>query len=111
MQAWKHLQDIGQVGQNKFIEGQQHLRKKMLTSKLSALADKTKTWMKELNMYPDLISAIRDGLYKETKDIPIVDTSQRNEFHADVSIAKYDDAHLPYSIRYFLEFKVPSVKA
>ncbi|KAF8232031.1 hypothetical protein L208DRAFT_1466105 [Tricholoma matsutake] len=28
-----------------------------------------------------------------------------------VSVAKYDDARLPYSIWYFLEFKVPSVEA
>jgi len=38
-------------------------------------------------MYPDLIGAIKDGLYKETKDILVVDTSQRNDFHADVSVA------------------------
>jgi hypothetical protein len=41
---------------------------------------------------------IRDGLYKETKDILVVDTGQRNEVHADVSVAKYDDACLPYSV-------------
>ena len=61
-------------------------------------------------MYPDLIGAIKDSLYKETKDILIVDTSQCNNFHADVSIAAYDDARLPYSVGYFLEFKLPSVE-
>ena len=90
------------------IEGPQHPHKKILTSKLSALEEKT--WTKELDMYPDLIGAIKDGLYKETKDILVVDTSQRNDFHADVSVATYDDARLPYSVRYFLEFKLPSVK-
>jgi hypothetical protein len=30
--------------------------------------------MKELDMYPDLIGAIKDGLYKETKNIHVVDT-------------------------------------
>jgi cytolysin (calcineurin-like family phosphatase) len=78
------------------IEGQQHPHKKILTSKLSALEEKT--WTKELDMYPDLIGVIKDGLYKETKDILIVDTSQHNDFHADVSVATYDNAHLPYSI-------------
>ena len=61
-------------------------------------------------MYPDIIGAIKDGLYKETKDILVVNTSQRNDFHADVSVATYDDARLPYSLRYFLEFKLPSVE-
>jgi hypothetical protein len=107
-QAWKHLQDTGRVGQNTLIGGQQHPHRNILTSKLSALVGKT--WVKELDMYPDLIGAIKDGLYKETKDILVVDTSQRNDFHADVSVATYDDAHLPYSVRYFLEFKLPTVK-
>ena len=77
-------------------------------SKLSAL--KKKTWGKELEMYPDLIGVIKDGLYKETKDILVVDTSQHNDFPADVSVATYDDARLLYSVRYFLEFKLPSVE-
>ena len=107
-QAWKHLQGDGRVGQNMLIKGQQHPRRKILTSKLSAL--EKKTWTKELDMYPDLIGAIRDGVYKETKNILVVDTSQRNDFHADVSVANYDDARLPYSVRYFLEFKLPNVE-
>jgi hypothetical protein len=90
------------------IKGQQHLRRKILASKLSAL--EKKTWTKELDMYPDLIGAIRDGVYKETKNILVVDTSQRNDFHADVSVANYDDARLPYSVRYFFEFKLRSVE-
>ena len=61
-------------------------------------------------MYPDLIGAIRDGLYKEAKDILVVDTHQHNDFYADVSVATYDDARLPYSVRYFLEFKLPSIE-
>jgi len=107
-QAWKHLQDNGRVGQNMLIKGQQHSRRKILTSKLSAL--ERKTWTKELDMYPDLIGAIRDGVYKETKNILVVDTSQCNDFHADVSIANFDDARLPYSVRYSLEFKLRSVE-
>jgi hypothetical protein len=61
-------------------------------------------------MYPDLIRAIKDGLYKETTDILVVDSHQHNEFYADISVATYDDARLPYSVRYFLEFKLPSVE-
>ena len=107
-QAWKHLQDNGRVGQNMLLKGQQHPRRKILTSKLSAL--EKRTWTKEVDMYPDLIGAIRDGVYEETKNILVVDTSQRNDFHADVSVANYEDARLPYSVRYFLEFKLPSVE-
>jgi len=95
--------------QNMLIEGQQHPCRKILTSKLSVLEENT--WTKELDTYPDLVGAIRDSLYNDTKHILIVDTSQCNDFHADVSVAKYDDTRLPYSIRYFLEFKLPSVKA
>ncbi len=73
LQAWKHLQDNGPVGHNMLIKGQQHPRRKILTSKLSAL--EKKTWTKELDMYPDFIGAIRDGVYKETKNILVVDTS------------------------------------
>lgn len=91
------------------IKEQQHPRRKILTSKLSAL--ETKTWTKELDMYPDLIDAIRDGVYKETKNILVVNTSQRNDFHADVSVANYDDSRLPYSVRYFLEIKLRSVES
>ncbi|KAK2465812.1 hypothetical protein APHAL10511_001453 [Amanita phalloides] len=109
-QAWKQLKETGRVSLNITLNVQQHPHKnlKILKSKLSALEEKT--WTKELDMYPDLIGAIKDGLYKQTKDILVVDTSQRNDFHADVSIATYDDARLPYSVRYFLEFKLPSVE-
>ncbi|KAH9969287.1 hypothetical protein BGW80DRAFT_1335442 [Lactifluus volemus] len=107
-QAWKLLQDDGRVGQNMFIQEQQHPSSKILTSKLSALQGKT--WKKELDMFPDFIGAIKEGLYNETNDIFVVDTSQRNDFHADVSVATYDDDRLPYSVRYFLEFKLPSVE-
>ena len=61
-------------------------------------------------MYPDLIGAIRDGLYKETKDILIVDSHQNSHFYADVSIATYDDARLLFSVWYFFEFKLPEVE-
>jgi hypothetical protein len=106
--AWKQLQDTGRVGQNTLIKEQDHPRRVILTSKLSAL--ERKTWTKELDMYPDLIGAIKEGLYQKTKHILVVDTSQRNDFHADVSVAEYNDARLPYCIRYFLEFKLPSVE-
>ena len=92
-QAWKDLQDSGRVGQNTLIEGQQHALREVLTSKLSALDEAT--WTKELDMYSGLVIAIKDGLYKE-KDIFLVDTSQRNDFPADVSVAAYEDARLPY---------------
>jgi hypothetical protein len=108
LQAWKRLQETGRVGQNTIIQEQQHPRRKILISKLSSL--KEETWTKELDMYQNLIGAIRDGLYKDTKDILVVDTHQHNDFPADVSVATYDDARLPYSVRYFLEFKLPSVE-
>ena len=109
-QAWKTLENDGRVSKNMLIKEQQHPRQKTLLTKLSALADKTTTWKKELDMYPDLIGAIRDGLYKDAKDILVVDTSQHHDFPADVSVATYDDARLPYTVRYFLEFKLPGIE-
>jgi hypothetical protein len=58
----------------------------------SCLSVGEKNWTKELDMYPDFVGAIRDGNYKETKCILVVDTSQRNYFHAGVSVVNYDDA-------------------
>jgi hypothetical protein len=73
------------------IEGLHHALREVPTSKLSALEGET--WTKELDMYPGLIGAIKDGLYKKTKDILVVDSSQRNDFHADVSVAA---SHAPF---------------
>jgi hypothetical protein len=108
LQAWKCLQDTGRVGQNTIIQVQQHPRRNILMSKLSAL--KENSWTKELDMYPDLIGVIKEGLYKVTNDILVVDTHQHNDFYADISVTTYDDARLPYSVRYFLELKLPSVE-
>ena len=96
-QAWTNLENDGRVSKSMLIKEQQYPHQRMLLTKLSAMADKTTTWMKELNMYPDLIGAIRDGLYKDAKDILVVNTSQHHNFQADVSVATYDDAccHTP----------------
>jgi hypothetical protein len=103
-QAWNCLQDTGRVFQNTIlIQGQKHSRRNILMSKLSALREEN--WTKEFDMYPDLIGAIRDGLYKETNDLLVVDSHQHKDFYADISVATYDDARLPYSVRYFLELK------
>ena len=107
-QAWKRLEGNGKVRPNAIIQEQQHLRRNSLMLKLSALKDKN--WNKELDMYPDLIGAIRDGFYKEMKDILVVDTHHYSNFSADISVAKYDDARLPYSAHYFLEFKLPGIE-
>lgn len=106
-QVWKRLEDDGRVGKKEIIkEMRHHPRRKALVKTLSPL--KEKTWIKELDMYPDVIDAIRDGFYKDTKDILVVDTHHHNNFCADVSIARYEDDRLPYCVRYFLEFKLPS---
>ena len=60
-------------------------------------------------MYPPIIKAIKDGLYKN-KDILVLDTSRNHDFSADISIASYDDGRLVYSLRYFLELKLPKVQ-
>lgn len=107
-QAWKNLHGSGRVSEEILVEEQKHPRRKNLASKLSAFDEKT--WAKEVDMYSDFIGAIKDGLYRETKDIHVVDTSQRKDFPADISVASYEDARLPYCARYFLEFKLPNVE-
>ena len=47
---------------------------------------KEKTWTKELDIYPDLISAIIDGLYKKTDDILVVDFHQHSNFYAHLLV-------------------------
>jgi len=61
-------------------------------------------------MYPDIVNAIKEGLYKGKNDVLVVDTHQRNDFHADISIAQYNDARLLHSLRYFLELKSLAVQ-
>jgi hypothetical protein len=107
-QAWKHLQDTGRVGQNMLIEGHSTCIER--SSRQSSQRWTKKLGLKSSTCIQTSLVRSRDSLYKETKDILVVDTSQRNDFHADVSVATYDDARLPYSVRYFLEFKLPSVE-
>ena len=108
-QAWNRLQETGKISTGTKIEDQKHPRKSILESKLSELQGKK--WTKELDMYPDLIRAIRDGLYDKDKDgILVVDTHKRHDIHVDVSVAEHDDARLPFSLHYFLEFKLPGVE-
>jgi hypothetical protein len=57
----------------------------------------------------DLMSPLYRSTYSY-KDILVVDTSQRKDFHTDVSVENYDDPRLPYFVQYFLEFKLPSVE-
>ena len=97
MQVLKCLEDDGCVSKKEIIkEMRHHSCRKPLMKMLSPL--KEKTWIKELDMYPDVIDAIRDSFYKDTKDILVVDTHHHNNFCADVSIARYADDHLPYCI-------------
>ena len=102
------MEDTGLVTKKPIIEGQKHPRRNTLVSKLEAL--KEKNWTKELDMYADFIGAIKDGFYKGPKSILVVDTHQHNDFPADVSVALYDDARLPYCVQYFLEFKLPTIE-
>jgi hypothetical protein len=61
-------------------------------------------------MYPDIIKAIKEGLYEGMEDVLVVNTHQHSHFHADISVTEHEDARLPYSLRYFLELKHPKIQ-
>src|SRR5215470_15130520 len=100
-QAWNRLKTEGRIETEQFITNIDHPRRAILESKLSDL--KPNSWGFELDMYPHIIKAIKEGLYKQMEDVLVVDTHQHNDFHADISVAEYDNACLLYSLQYFLE--------
>ena len=105
--AWKMLKEDGRVDVQEFLPDVKHARKDILASEFSKL--KPESWKAERDMYPDIIKAMKEGLYGEKEDILVVDTHQNNDFHADIGVAEYGDSRLVYSLLYFLEFKHPTV--
>ena len=67
-------------------------------------------WKEENDMYEDIINAIRKGLYKGKEGVFVVDTHSKCAFHADISVAHHLDERLPYSLRYFIELKMPNTR-
>ena len=45
-------------------------------------------------MYADIIEAIDKGLYEGETGIFVVDTHSKGEFHADISVAHQEAAHI-----------------
>ena len=73
-QAWKRLQNNGRVAQNMLIKGQQRPRRKILTSKLSALE-------KKLGRKSVQTSLMRsETAFRRRTIFSVADTSQRNDF-------------------------------
>ena len=107
-QAWNRLKTEGRIETEQFIPMVNHPRRTILESKLSDL--KPDSWGFELDMYPHIMKAIKEGLYEQMEDVLVVDTHQHNDFHADISVAEHDDGRLLYSLRYFLELKHPKVE-
>jgi hypothetical protein len=62
-------------------------------------------WNEEVNMYPDVIEALKSVPYNSPSALHVVNTSQLREFPADITIADYADERLPYCARYYIEFK------
>jgi len=101
------LYEDGRVDTRGSPPEQKHPRKGILASKFSEL--KPGTWGAERDMYPDVVKAMKEGLYEDKENILVVDTHQNSDFHADIAVAEYEDSRLIYSLRYFLELKHPTV--
>jgi hypothetical protein len=91
-----------------FVMNHKHPQRRTLESEFSKLDPKS--WKSEANMYLGIINSIKNSLYGGMKTALVVDTHQHNDFPTDISIAAYDDGHLLYSLRYFLELKHPGVE-
>src|ERR1700722_13909216 len=64
-------------------------------------------WMREKDMYPDVIKAIEGALHAPPSDLVVVDTSSKEDFPADISISEYCDSRLLHCMQYFFELNFP----
>jgi hypothetical protein len=101
--AWHELENKGYVKDSSIISKPNSPCKKL--SIAFAEIDRS-GWQGEIDMYPDIIEAIKT-LYSSEPSVNVVDTSSFREFPADVSIGDYRDARVPYGVWYFIEFKWP----
>ena len=107
-QAWNTLVNEGAIDKRQNIGEQGHKRKIQLVDCFNAIDPRL--WNEEIDMYPDIIKAIDEGLYKGETGIFVVDTHSKGEFHADITIAPQEDDRLPYCLRYFIELKIREKK-
>jgi hypothetical protein len=107
-QAWENLEKDGCIANRQILEKQAHKRRNQLNKSFKDV-DKS-SWKEEIDMYPDIIAAIHEGLYKGRRDIFVVDTHSKGTFHADISVAHHDDGRLPHSLQYFIELKLKNSK-
>ena len=105
-QAWDTLVKQGAIRPRQSIEEQDHRRKIQLVS----FSAPSTLWNEEIDMYPDIIKAMDNGLYEGETGIFVVDTHSKGEFHADISVAHQEDDRLPCCLRYFIELKIPKSK-
>jgi hypothetical protein len=107
-QAWEKLANDGCIAQRHILEKQVHKRRNQVKKSFEDI-DRN-SWEEEIDMYPDIIKAIREGLYEGEDNIFVVDTHSKGAFHADISVAHHDDGRLPYTLQYFIELKFQKSK-
>ena len=107
-QAWDKLTKDGLANTPCMMQEQNHERKNHLMQYFNNM--NPSLWKEENDMYEDIINAIRKGLYKGKEGVFVVDTHSKGAFHADISVAHHLDERLPYSLRYFIELKMPNTK-
>ena len=103
-QAWNELQKEGLVKENQVLSQQKHGKRKALDKAVCHL--QSISWNDEAGMYPDVIKALETAFYTKSS-ICVVNTSKEGNFHADISIADFNDERTIYSLRYFIELKLP----
>jgi len=100
---WHSLEKDGIVRDGPQVEKEESPKTEQLSAQFSGIG--TSMWKEEVDMYEDIIDALKSRLYPSTSVIKVVNTSKSREFPADVSIADHEDERLLYSIRYFIELK------
>jgi hypothetical protein len=103
-QAWEKLEKDGCITNQQILEEQVHKRRSQLHKSFKDID--ASSWEEEMDMYPDIIKAIRQGLYEGEDHVFVVDTHSKGKFHADISVAHHDDGRLPYTLQYFVELKL-----
>ena len=108
-QAWDMLSNDECVQSQDELKNQFHDKRDDLLKSMEAI--NPHLWPEETAMYPDIIKAIREGLYKGDKSTFVVDTHSKGTIRVNICVANSDNnSCLPYCIGYFLELKFPKGK-
>jgi hypothetical protein len=93
-QAWHSLDKDSRVKDSGELTEQLHVKKAGLESKFGKVS--IAKWKEEKHMYPDIIKVMKSEFYTEDSGPKVVDTHDRGDFRADVSVSDYNDEKFAY---------------